>query len=85
MIKTAIPMLMDFSRLRVIIPREDPRSIKTKQENAKAVAYIIVDFLNRPNFLFSFQLEEMAKKVNLLGIVLNNRTFPIPGFVYERV
>jgi peptidoglycan/xylan/chitin deacetylase (PgdA/CDA1 family) len=32
-----------------------------KQENAKAVAYIIVDFLNRPNFLFSFQLEEMAK------------------------
>jgi peptidoglycan/xylan/chitin deacetylase (PgdA/CDA1 family) len=32
-----------------------------KQENVKAVAYIIVDFLNRPNFLFSFQLEDMAK------------------------
>ncbi len=27
-----------------------------KQENAKAVAYIIVDFLNRPNFLFSLQV-----------------------------
>jgi len=32
-----------------------------KQEKVNAVAYIIVDFLNRPNFLFSFQLEEMAK------------------------
>jgi peptidoglycan/xylan/chitin deacetylase (PgdA/CDA1 family) len=32
-----------------------------KQENARAVAYIIVDYLNRPNFLFSYQLEEMAK------------------------
>lgn len=32
-----------------------------KQANVKAVAYIIVNFLNRPNFLFSFQLEELAK------------------------
>jgi len=26
-----------------------------------------------------------AKKINLLGVVLNNRTFPIPKFLYERV
>jgi peptidoglycan/xylan/chitin deacetylase (PgdA/CDA1 family) len=32
-----------------------------KQEKVKAVTYIIVDFLNRPNFLFSFQLEDLAK------------------------
>ncbi len=25
------------------------------------------------------------KKINLLGVILNNRTFPIPKFVYERV
>jgi peptidoglycan/xylan/chitin deacetylase (PgdA/CDA1 family) len=32
-----------------------------KQEKVKAVAYIIVDFLNRPDFMFSFQLEEIAR------------------------
>ena len=32
-----------------------------KEENVKAVAYIVPNFLNRPNFMFSFQLKEVAK------------------------
>ena len=32
-----------------------------KQENVRAVAYIVPNFLNRPNFMFSFQLKEVAK------------------------
>ncbi len=32
-----------------------------KKEDAKAVQYVISDFLNRPNFMFSFQLQEIAK------------------------
>jgi len=32
-----------------------------KQENVKAVEYVIADFLNRPNFMFTFQLQEIAK------------------------
>lgn len=32
-----------------------------KKENAKAVQYVITDFLNRPNFMFSFQVAEIAK------------------------
>ena len=32
-----------------------------KKEQVKAVEYVIPDFLNRPNFMFSFQLAEIAK------------------------
>ena len=32
-----------------------------KEENVKAVEYVIPDFLNRPNFMFTFQLREIAK------------------------
>lgn len=32
-----------------------------KEENVKAIAYIVPDFLNRPNFMFTFQLQEIAK------------------------
>lgn len=32
-----------------------------KKENVKAVEYVIPDFLNRPNFMFTFQLQEAAK------------------------
>lgn len=32
-----------------------------KKEQVKAVAYIVPDFLNRPNFMFTFQLQEIAK------------------------
>ena len=32
-----------------------------KQENVRAVAYIVPNFLNRPNFMFSYQLKEIAK------------------------
>lgn len=31
------------------------------KENVKAVAYIVPNFLNRPNYLFTFQLKEIAK------------------------
>lgn len=32
-----------------------------EKEQVKAVAYIVPDFLNRPNFMFTFQLQEVAK------------------------
>lgn len=32
-----------------------------KKEQVKAVAYIVPDFLNRPNYLFTYQLRELAK------------------------
>lgn len=32
-----------------------------KKENVKAVQYVIVDFLDRPNFMFGFQLQEISK------------------------
>lgn len=32
-----------------------------KKEQVKAVEYVIADFLNRPNFMFIFQLQEVAK------------------------
>jgi peptidoglycan/xylan/chitin deacetylase (PgdA/CDA1 family) len=32
-----------------------------KEENVKAIAYIVPDFLDRPNFMFTFQLKEVAK------------------------
>lgn len=32
-----------------------------KEENVKAVAYIVPNFINRPNFMFSFQLKEISK------------------------
>lgn len=32
-----------------------------KEENVKAVDYVIADFLNRPNFMFSYQVQEIAK------------------------
>lgn len=32
-----------------------------KKENVKVVEYVISDFLNRPNFMFSFQVQEIAK------------------------
>lgn len=32
-----------------------------KQEKVRAVAYIVPNFLNRPNFMFSYQLKEVAK------------------------
>lgn len=32
-----------------------------KKEQVKAVEYVIADFLNRPNFMFTFQLQEIAK------------------------
>lgn len=32
-----------------------------KKEQVKAVEYVVADFLNRPNFMFTFQLQEIAK------------------------
>ncbi len=32
-----------------------------KEENVRGEEYIITDFLNRPNFMFTFQLKEIAK------------------------
>ncbi len=32
-----------------------------KKENVKVVEYVISDFLNRPNFMFGFQVQEIAK------------------------
>lgn len=32
-----------------------------KKEQVKSVEYVIADFLNRPNFMFTFQLQELAK------------------------
>lgn len=32
-----------------------------KKEGVKAVEYVVADFLNRPNFMFTFQLREIAK------------------------
>lgn len=32
-----------------------------KAEQIKAVEYVVPDFLNRPNFMFTFQLKEIAK------------------------
>jgi peptidoglycan/xylan/chitin deacetylase (PgdA/CDA1 family) len=32
-----------------------------KKEQVKAVAYIVPDFLDRPNYLFTFQLKQIAK------------------------
>jgi len=32
-----------------------------KKENVKAVEYVITDFLNRPNFMFTLQVQEIAK------------------------
>lgn len=32
-----------------------------EKEDAKAVEYVIPDFLNRPNFMFTFQLQQLAK------------------------
>ncbi|HKC14935.1 MAG TPA: polysaccharide deacetylase family protein [Patescibacteria group bacterium] len=32
-----------------------------KQENVKGTDYVIADFLNRPNFMFSYQVQEVAK------------------------
>jgi len=32
-----------------------------KKENVKGVAYIVPNFLNRPNYMFTFQLKEVAK------------------------
>ena len=32
-----------------------------KKEQVKAVEYVIADFLNRPNFMFTFQLQQIAK------------------------
>ena len=32
-----------------------------KKENVKAIAYIVPDFLNRPNYMFTFQVKEIAE------------------------
>jgi len=32
-----------------------------KKENVKAIAYIVVDLLNRPNYMFTFQVKEIAQ------------------------
>lgn len=32
-----------------------------KEEQVRATAYIVPDFLNRPNFMFTYQLQEVAK------------------------
>lgn len=32
-----------------------------KKENVKAIAYIVPDLLNRPNYMFTFQVKEIAK------------------------
>lgn len=32
-----------------------------KKEKAKAIEYIVPDFLNRPNYMFTFQVKEIAK------------------------
>lgn len=34
-----------------------------KQEKAKAIAYIVPDLLNRPNYMFTFQVKEIAKSL----------------------
>ncbi len=47
-----------------------------KKENVKAVAYIITGYLNRPNYLFTYQLEELAKSPL---IEIGSHTLDHPG------
>ena len=59
-------------------------SIALAQHTDATVIVVSEDITRRQVVKIAIQ-SLWAKKVNLLGVVLNNRTFPMPEFIYERV
>lgn len=52
---------------------------------ADGVCVVVNERITRRQVLSAAIAPLKEKKVNFLGVILNNRTFPIPKFVYDRV
>ncbi|RKX84881.1 MAG: lipopolysaccharide biosynthesis protein [Spirochaetes bacterium] len=72
----------------VLVDCADLRSFKDANIISKffgGVLLILSEGKSRKPVVKSLVSQLIEKKVNILGVVLNNRSFPIPGVIYDRV